>query len=76
MTRIGTIASALFLALFMPAAAQQQSPPEILARLHRLCDENYKPACIKLGLFIGKLPPAVERKMRREHPEWWWWLRW
>ena len=63
-------------ALAGPAAAQQRSAPEILERLHRLCEQDYKPACIKLGLVIGKLPPAVERKLRREHPEWWWWLRW
>ena len=59
-----------------PAAAQRQSASEILERLHRLCDQDYKPACIKLGVFIGKLPPAVERRLRHEHPEWWWWLRW
>jgi hypothetical protein len=44
--------------------------------LHGLCEQDYKPACIKLGLVIGKLPPAAERKLRRDHPEWWWWLRW
>ena len=76
MSRIWVIASALVLAVAMPAAAQQRSVREILERLHRLCDQDYKPACIKLGLVIGKLPPATERKLRRDHPEWWWWLRW
>jgi hypothetical protein len=76
MIRIWITGSVLVLALNVPAAAQQRSVPEILERLHRLCDQDYKPACIKLGLVIGKLPPATERKLRRDHPEWWWWLRW
>ena len=76
MIRGWTISGLLVFALVAPAAAQQRSAPEILERLHRLCDQDYKPACIKLGLVIGKLPPAMERKLRRDHPEWWWWLRW
>jgi len=76
MIRIGIIGSVLVLALNVPAAAQQRSIPDILERLHRLCDQDYKPACIKFGLVIGKLPAATERKLRRDHPEWWWWLRW
>ena len=76
MTRIWVIGSVLVLGLTVPAAAQQRSVPETLERLHRLCDQNYRPACIKLGLVIGKLPPSAERKLRRDHPEWWWWLRW
>ena len=76
MFRMCTIGSALVLAIAMPAAAQQRSVPEILGRLHTLCGQDYKPACIKLGLVIGKLPPATERKLRRDHPEWWWWLGW
>ena len=76
MFRMWTIGTALVLAITVPAAAQQRSVPEILGRLHTLCGQDYKPACIKLGLVIGKLPPATERKLRRDHPEWWWWLGW
>ena len=76
MFRIWTIGSALVLAIAMPAAAQQRSAPEILARLHALCGQDYKPACIKLGLVIGRLPAFAARKLRHDHPEWWWWLRW
>lgn len=76
MFRMWTIGTALVLAITMPAAAQQRSVPEILGRLHTLCGQDYKPACIKLGLVIGKLPPATERTLRRDHPEWWWWLGW
>lgn len=76
MARIWIISSALVFAITMPAAAQQRSVPEVLARLHALCDRDYKPACIKLGLVIGRLPPIAVRKLRRDHPEWWWWERW
>jgi hypothetical protein len=77
MIRTWIIGSVLVLALNVPAVAQQRRPaPEVLERLHGLCEQDYKPACIKLGLVIGKLPPATESKLRREHPEWWWWLRW
>jgi hypothetical protein len=57
MVRIWIIGIALALALAMPATAQQQSVAQVLGRLHALCDQNYKPACIKLGFFI--LDPAV-----------------
>lgn len=76
MAHIRIIVSALVFAIAMPAAAQQRSVPEILARLHALCDQAYKPACIKLGLVIGRLPAFAARKLRRDHPEWWWWERW
>ena len=76
MARIWIISSALVLAITMPAAAQQRSVPEVLGRLHALCDRDYKPACIELGLVIGRLPPIAVRKLRRDHPEWWWWERW
>jgi hypothetical protein len=48
-----------FGALAMPATAQQRSAPQILERLHALCDQDYKPACIKLGFVIGRLQPGV-----------------
>ncbi len=76
MARTWIAGIALVLAITMPAAAQQRPVPEILARLHTLCDQNYKPACIKLGLVIGRLPTFAVRKLRRDHPEWWWWERW
>jgi hypothetical protein len=76
MVRNWILGSALVLATAMPATAQQRPATEVLARLHGLCEQDYKPACIKFGLVIGKLPPAAERKLRRDHPEWWWWLRW
>ena len=76
MVRIWIIGIALALALAMPATAQQRSAPQILERLHALCDQDYKPACIKLGFVIGRLQPGVARKLRRDHPEWWWWERW
>ena len=43
-------AGALALALVTPAEAQKRSPDEVVGRLYSLCDQNYKPACIKLGL--------------------------
>ena len=74
MTRLA-IGIALTLALAMPAAAQQPTP-QILERLHALCDQDYKPACIKFGFAVAKLSPRAAKKMRRDHPQWWWWERW
>ena len=76
MVRIWIVGGALVLALAAPAAAQPRSIPEVLERLHALCDQNYKPACIKLGLVMGRLPPSAARKLRRSNPDWWWWERW
>jgi hypothetical protein len=76
MIRIWIIAGALAVALAVPAAAQPRSASNILERLHALCDQNYKPACIKLGLVIGRIPPREAGRLRRDHPEWWWWERW
>ena len=53
MVRIWIIGIAVALALAMPATAQQRRPvPQILERLHALCDQDYKPACIKLGFVM------------------------
>ena len=52
MVRIWVIGIALAVALAMPAKAQQRSVPQILERSHALCDQDYKPACIKLGFVI------------------------
>jgi len=78
MVRIWIIGITLMLLIAIPALAQQRRAPapEVLGRLHSLCEQDYKPACIKLGLVIGSLPPLAVRKLRREHPEWWWWERW
>lgn len=76
MVRVCIIGIALAAASATSAAAQQRSLPQVLERLHSLCDQNYKPACIKLGLVIGKLSSGEARKLRRDHPEWWWWERW
>src|SRR5437588_4797592 len=66
MVRIWIIDVALALALAMPATAQQWSALQILERLHALCDQDYKPACIKLGFVIGGLHPGIARKLH--HP--------
>jgi hypothetical protein len=77
MGRVMIIGTAVSLALIVPAAAQQRVTPEqALTQLHGLCERDYKPACIKFGLIVGKLPPREERRLRREHPDWWWWERW
>ena len=52
----------------MPATAQQRPVPQILERLHALCDQDYKPACIKLGFVIGRLQPGVARKLPARSP--------
>ena len=76
MFRIWIAGAALTLAITIPAAAQQRRVPDVLARLHTLCDQDYKPACIKLGFVIARLPALAARKLRRDHPERWWWERW
>jgi hypothetical protein len=76
MVRIWIISIALVVALAMPAAAQKPSVEKVLTQLYGLCDRDYKPACIRLGLVIGRIPPPLARKLRSAHPEWWWWERW
>jgi hypothetical protein len=78
MVRIWIIGTALMLACSAPAAAQKQqrTVQEVLTQLHGLCERDYKPACIRFGLVIGRIPPPQVRKLRSEHPEWWWWERW
>jgi hypothetical protein len=76
MVRILIIGGALMLALTMPAAAQKRTVQEVLTQLHGLCERDYKPACIRFGLVIGRIPPREAGKLRSAHPEWWWWERW
>jgi hypothetical protein len=68
MVRIWIIGIALALALAMPATAQQRSAPQILERLHALCDQDYKPACIKLGFVIGRLQPGGSSEIAARSP--------
>ena len=58
-----------------PANAQQGRRQAEMQRLYLLCEENYKPACIRFGIMIGENRGRV-REWRREHPNWWWWERW
>jgi hypothetical protein len=58
-----------------PADAQQGRRQAEMARLHRLCNQNYKPACIRFGIMIGENRGRTA-EWRREHPDWWWWERW
>ena len=67
----------LMLALTAPEAAQKRVTIEqALTQLNGLCERDYKPACIRLGLLIGKIPSRDARRLRSTHPEWWWWERW
>jgi hypothetical protein len=76
MIRILIIDIALTFALTAHAAPQKRTVEEVLTQLHGLCDRDYKPACIRFGLVIGRIPPREARKLRSDHPEWWWWERW
>lgn len=76
MVRIWIIGIALMLAFASPAMAQKRTVEEVLTQLHGLCERDYKPACIRMGLVIGRIPTAQANKLRREHAEWWWWERW
>ena len=76
MIRTLIIAAALIFALTTHAAAQKQNVQVALTQLHGLCERDYKPACIKLGFYIGKIPPREASKLRAAHPEWFWWERW
>lgn len=77
MVRILIIAGALMFALNAPAAAQKRASVEqALTQLHGLCERDYTPACIKLGLVVGRIPPKEASKLRTAHPEWFWWERW
>ena len=77
MARVLMVGSILMVALTMPAMAQKRVTVEqALTQLHGLCGRDYKPACIRLGLVIGRMPPRDAKKLQNAHPEWWWWERW
>jgi hypothetical protein len=73
---IGAAAAALLLAgvAVAPAPAQAQAQPQLL-RLRALCDQGYKPACIRFGYLLA-LNRRRWAEWRRLHPDWWWWERW
>ena len=56
-----------------PAHAQRGRAE--LQRLHALCEQNYKPACIRFGYILGA-NRGRQAEWRREHPNWWWWQPW
>lgn len=72
---IGAAACAVLAVATTPADAQQGRRRAEMARLHGLCDQGYRPACIRFGVLIGENRGRVA-EWRREHPEWWWWQRW
>ena len=57
-----------------PAEAQRRWGPQ-LQRLHALCEQGYKPACIRFGYILGA-NQGREGQWRRDHPNWWWWQPW
>jgi hypothetical protein len=57
-----------------PADAQQGQRRAEMQRLHNLCDQGYKPACIRFGIMICQNQVRLAQ-WRREHPNWWWWER-
>ena len=72
------IAAAGILALGVataPAEAQQGRWRPELERLHGLCNQGYRPACIRFGYILGE-QRINEARWRREHPDWWWWQPW
>ena len=62
--------------VLLPGAAQAQRRwgPE-LQRLHSLCDQGYKPACIRFGYILGA-NQGRHQQWRRDHPNWFWWQPW
>jgi hypothetical protein len=58
-----------------PAQAQRGRRQAEMDRLYRLCEQNYKPACIRFGITIGE-NRGRQQEWRRDHPNWYWWERW
>jgi hypothetical protein len=72
---IGAVALLLVGIAASPADAQQGRRRAEMQRLHALCDQGYKPACIRFGIMIGENRGRQEQ-WRRDHPNWYWWERW
>jgi hypothetical protein len=72
---VGAAALVLIGTAAAPADAQQGRRRAEMGRLHALCDQNYKPACIRFGIMIGE-NRGRQKDWRREHPDWYWWERW
>lgn len=75
MLRVPLLAAALVVAATTagPARAQHWQPE--LTRLHGLCNQGYRPACIRFGVILGRNQER-HAEWRRLHPDWWWWERW
>ena len=58
----------------MPAQAQAGPWAERMHRLRVLCDQGYRPACIRFGYFLG-INQGRRAEWMRDHPNWWWWER-
>ncbi|HEX3864812.1 MAG TPA: hypothetical protein VHY35_24265 [Stellaceae bacterium] len=57
----------------MPAQAQRWQPE--LGRLHALCNQGYRPACIRFGVILGRNQER-NAEWRRLHPDWYYWEPW
>ena len=66
----------MFTLTTLATAQKKVTVEQALAQLHGLCEQDYKPACMKLGLVVARLPPREAKKLRDSHPEWFWWERW
>jgi hypothetical protein len=79
MSRKPVIGAALLLIAFgagsTQAEAQYGRRQGEMDRLYALCEQNYKPACIRFGIMIGE-NRGRQQEWRREHPNWYWWERW
>lgn len=70
---LASAAALVFGAVAMaPNAARAQRWEPELQRQHALCDQGYKPACIRFGEILGANQNR-HTEWRRAHPNWWWW---
>jgi hypothetical protein len=58
----------------LPAQAQQGRRQAELERLHQMCNQGNRGACVRFGIMIGQNRERVA-EWRRLHPDWWWWER-
>jgi hypothetical protein len=78
MVRRAMIGAALLLlagGAALPAQAQNARYVRELERLQALCNQNYRPACIRFGYLLG-VNRGRQQEWRRDHPNWWWWQPW